>query len=120
MRIRISKLLFTAGLACGILVAPGFKSANAICARLQVTCTFQNQDWDGIIPSLLSNKFDVIFSEVYYATPPVFVAQATEKSTDVSPCTERQGNRHPILHDPRQLPGEVLRQVGDQAVSNPG
>ena len=75
--------------------------ARAICAKLQATCTFQNQDWDGIIPSLLSNKFDVIFSsmnitdarkarvifsDVYYATPPVFVGQASVKSTDISPA----------------------------------
>lgn len=75
--------------------------ARAICAKLEATCTFQNQDWDGIIPSLLSNKFDVIFSsmnitdarkakvifsDVYYATPIVFVGQASEKSKDVSPA----------------------------------
>lgn len=74
--------------------------ARAICAKLEATCTFQNQEWDGIIPSLLSNKFDVIFSsmnvtdarkakvifsDVYYATPIVFVGQASEKSKDVSP-----------------------------------
>ena len=75
--------------------------ANAICAKIKVTCTFQNQDWDGIIPSLLANKFDVIlssmnitearkqkviFSTMYYATPPVFVGQADNKSDDVSPA----------------------------------
>ncbi len=75
--------------------------AKAICAKLQATCAFQNQDWDGIIPSLLANKFDVIFSsmnitdarkarvifsDVYYATPAVFVGQASEKSTDISPA----------------------------------
>ena len=75
--------------------------ARAICAKLQATCTFQNQDWDGIIPSLLASKFDVIvssmnitdarkqrviFSDVYYATPPVFMGQAGSTSTDVSPA----------------------------------
>ena len=75
--------------------------ANAICAKIKVTCTFQNQDWDGVIPALLSNKFDVIFSSMnitearkqkvifstmYYATPPVFVGQADTKP-DVSPAT---------------------------------
>jgi len=75
--------------------------AKAICAKLEASCTFQNQDWDGIIPSLLSNKFDVIFSsmnitdarkakvifsDVYYATPIVFVGQANEKSKDISPA----------------------------------
>ena len=74
--------------------------ARAICAKIQATCTFQNQDWDGIIPSLMANKFDVIFSsmnitdarkqkvifsEVYYATAPVFVGQASA-GTDVSPA----------------------------------
>ena len=74
---------------------------NAICAKMHVTCTYQNQDWDGIIPSLLANKFDVIFSsmnitdarkqkvifsDMYYATPPVWVGQASEKSNDISPA----------------------------------
>ncbi len=74
--------------------------AKAICAKIQATCTFQNQDWDGIIPSLLANKFDVImssmnvtdarkqkvaFSDTYYATPIVFVGQV-KAGTDVSPA----------------------------------
>ncbi len=37
---------------------------EALCARMKVTCTFQNQDWDGVIPALLANKFDVIFSSM--------------------------------------------------------
>ncbi len=75
--------------------------ANALCAKMKVTCTFQNQDWDGIIPALLSGKFDaivssmnetparmkrVLFSDVYYATSPVWVTQASNKSDDVSPA----------------------------------
>jgi polar amino acid transport system substrate-binding protein len=75
--------------------------AKALCAKMGVTCTFQNQDWDGIIPSLLANKFDVIissmnetperskkvlFSDVYYATPPVWMGPAANKSDDVSPA----------------------------------
>jgi polar amino acid transport system substrate-binding protein len=74
--------------------------AKDLCARMNVTCTFQNQDWDGIIPSLNGNKFDVIFSSMsiteerkkkvifsdfYYATPPVIVGRADNKSDDVSP-----------------------------------
>jgi polar amino acid transport system substrate-binding protein len=72
----------------------------ALCERMKLTCTFQNQDWDGVIPALLASKFDVIFSsmnitderkkkvifsEMYYATPPVFAGQASNKSDDVSP-----------------------------------
>ena len=73
----------------------------ALCAKMKITCTFQNQDWDGIIPSLLAGKFDVIFSsmnitaerskkvlfsDMYIATPPVFAGQATNKSDDISPA----------------------------------
>jgi len=75
--------------------------AKALCAKMQVTCTFQNHDWDGIIPSLLAGKFDAIvssmnitparaekvaFTEFYYATPPVFIGRASNKSDDVSPA----------------------------------
>jgi len=75
--------------------------AKDLCARMKVTCTFQNQDWDGIIPSLNGGKFDVIFSSMsitgerkkkvifsdyYYATPPVMVGRADNKSDDVSPA----------------------------------
>lgn len=73
--------------------------AKALCVKMKVTCTFQNQDWDGVIPALLSGKFDVIFSsmnmtparaqrvlfsEMYYATAPVWVTSAANKNDDVS------------------------------------
>lgn len=38
--------------------------AKAMCAEMKATCTFQNQDWDGIIPSLLAKKYDVIASSM--------------------------------------------------------
>jgi len=75
--------------------------AKALCAKMKVTCTFQNQDWDGVIPALLASKFDVIFSsmnetparaqkvlfsDVYYATAPVIMTTAANKSDDVSPA----------------------------------
>jgi polar amino acid transport system substrate-binding protein len=75
--------------------------AKLLCAKMKVTCTFQNQDWDGVIPALLSSKFDVIFSsmnetparakkvlfsDVYYATPPVIVGLDSNKSDDISPA----------------------------------
>jgi polar amino acid transport system substrate-binding protein len=75
--------------------------ANALCAKMKVTCTFQNQDWDGIIPSLQAGKFDIIvssmnitkpraekvaFSEMYMATPPALATTAANKSNDISPA----------------------------------
>jgi len=73
--------------------------ANELCKRMKVTCTFQNQDWDGIIPALIAGKFDMImssmsitpprqklvdFSVPYYFIPPVFVGPASNKSNDVT------------------------------------
>jgi polar amino acid transport system substrate-binding protein len=85
----------------GKIVGWEIEYGNALCAKMGVTCVWQNQDWDGIIPALLSGKFDVIvssmnetparakrvmFSNVYYATPPVWVTQASTKSDDTSPA----------------------------------
>lgn len=72
----------------------------ALCAKVGVTCVWQNQDWDGIIPSLLTGKYDMIvsgmniteerkkrvaFSDMYLAVPPVFATQAGTAGNDVSP-----------------------------------
>jgi lysine-arginine-ornithine-binding protein len=83
----------------GQIVGWEVEYANNLCSKMHVTCTFQNQDWDGIIPALLSGKFDVIlssmnatpprakrvlFSDVYYATSPVWVTTVGNKSDDTS------------------------------------
>jgi polar amino acid transport system substrate-binding protein len=74
--------------------------AREICKRMKVECTFQNQDWDGIIPSLLAGKFDMImssmnitaarkervaFSDFYFSTPPVFLSTAAYKG-EITPA----------------------------------
>lgn len=65
--------------------------ANAMCAHLTIECDFVVQDWDGIIPGLLAQKYDAIiaslyitderreqiaFSDKYYQVPARFVVPA--------------------------------------------
>jgi len=63
--------------------------ANALCAAAELECTIMTQEWDGIIPGLLAERYDVIvasmtiteerreivnFTNSYYRAPARFVA----------------------------------------------
>ena len=48
----------------GKIVGWEVEYGNDLCAKMKVTCVWQNQDWDGIIPALLSGKFDMIVSSM--------------------------------------------------------
>lgn len=72
----------------GALVGFEIDLANDLCARMEVECEIVEQAWDGIIPSLVSGRYDAImaamsvkpereevisFSSTYVATPIRFV-----------------------------------------------
>ncbi len=72
---------------------------NALCAEMERTCIFVVQDWDGIIPGLLANKYDAIvasmsiteerkkavdFTNKYWTNKLQFIAP-TDADLDVSP-----------------------------------
>ncbi|MDO5090601.1 MAG: transporter substrate-binding domain-containing protein [Cardiobacteriaceae bacterium] len=61
---------------------------KALCAEMKRECTFEQTDWDGLIPALKTNKIDVIlasmnaneerrqsiaFTDPYYVNPGIFV-----------------------------------------------
>ncbi|CAN1511048.1 HisJ ABC-type amino acid transport/signal transduction systems, periplasmic component/domain [Rhabdaerophilaceae bacterium] len=73
---------------------------NDLCAKMKVKCTWVVQDWDGIIPALLSKKYDVIvagmnatperqkrveFTDIYTSTPIAMVGAKSITSSDISP-----------------------------------
>jgi arginine transport system substrate-binding protein len=72
--------------------------ANALCKEMDTTCTFTNQAFDSLIPSLKFRRFDavmagmditpdrekqVLFSKPYYDNSAIFIAQK-DKVADVS------------------------------------
>ena len=75
--------------------------AKALCEKMNAECSFVAQDWDGIIPGLLANKYDAIiasmsitaerdevvdFTEKYYNTPPAIAVRKDSELTDASPA----------------------------------
>ena len=48
--------------ASGEVIGFEIDLAKELCKRTNMSCEFVKQDWDGIIPALLNNKYDVIMA----------------------------------------------------------
>lgn len=85
--------------AGGNLVGFDYEIGEAVCEQLKATCEWVEQDWDGIIPGLLAEKYDAIlasmsdteerrnvvdFTEKYYQVPVRFVGRSDAGFKDIS------------------------------------
>ncbi len=98
---------------------------HAVCAAAQLTCTFSNQAFDSLIPSLKFRRFDaaiaamdvtaerakqVDFSDIYYNNSAVFVA-ADGKFADIAALTGKNiGVQNGTSHQ-----SYLLEQMKDKA-----
>lgn len=55
---------FNATTAAGELVGFDVEIAQALCAEMKAQCEIVAQDWDGIIPGLIANKYDAIVASM--------------------------------------------------------
>ena len=120
--------------ADGTLMGFDIEIANALCEKMGRECELVEQDWDGIIPALLAEKYDAIvasmsiteerkkrvdFTSKYYNTPAKFVAaenadfDATPESMKGKVVGVQRGTIHQCYME-KAFPDTELKLYGTQ------
>jgi arginine/ornithine transport system substrate-binding protein len=69
--------------ADGKLVGFEIDLANALCAEMKRTCVFVESPWDGIVPSLLAKKYEMIISGMTVTEQRRKTVSFSDKITDI-------------------------------------
>lgn len=67
----------------GKLVGFDIDLANALCAEMKRACVFVESPWDGIVPSLLAKKYDMIISSMTVTDQRRKTVAFSDKITDI-------------------------------------
>ena len=118
---------FTSKDASGKWVGFEVDLMDAVCAELKAKCEIVEVAWDGIIPALQANKFDVIwssmsitdkrketidFTDKYYQTPAVIIgpkSRQLQHRQQQPGQPEGQDRRRADLDHSRPVRAEVFR-----------
>ncbi|MFM2476882.1 transporter substrate-binding domain-containing protein [Celerinatantimonas sp. MCCC 1A17872] len=113
---------------------------NALCSRIKANCKITAQNWDGLIPSLNSGKFDAIvaamsitpkrqkvisFSEAYAASPNTFMVLKEGPLSDMNSTGKTinlVGNKVKVAKElallSKQLKGKTIGVQGSTTASS--
>lgn len=116
--------------ADGSLAGFDIDIANALCAKMQMTCDIQAQDWEGIIPALKIGKFDTIiaamsvtperseqvdFTAPYFTNTLVFVAK---QDAAFDPANQADMDTQPIAAQRSTIASQWLQSTYPKTKAN--